>query len=262
MLVLPFETLRLQLAKHWQKFLAQSLPMFCVEVCQQALEIWFWKSFLLWLYLSVMVPHCCRFGNPDLALGMLWDFTPLLLFPLGCWFLGVWPWWYWDAQHVEFKFYCWLSRGWSDWVSLEACPCNLASQMASVMLMLNVQENVHQGKFFGSGGSSFVRGGWKSWTQEVHVPFSEKRKRCWIPGLLKRSGLSSRQLEMEQGERTGNGLKWVWIMNLQAPEGITWVCHIKEKVRKCVMAMLITKWLRIKEKCSGKWKKGSSSAND
>lgn len=34
-------------------------------------------------------------------------------------------------------------------------------------------------------------------------------------------------------------------MNLQAPRGITWLCDIKEKVRKCVMVMLITKWLRM-----------------
>lgn len=46
---------------------------------------------------------------------------------------------------------------------------------------------------------------------------------------------------MKWGERMGNGLKWVWIMNLQAPEEIASVCHIKEKVRKCVIVMLITK---------------------
>lgn len=56
--------LRLQLAKHWQKLLAQSQSMFPVEVCQKALENLVLKTFSLMIVsFCNSATFCCRFGE-------------------------------------------------------------------------------------------------------------------------------------------------------------------------------------------------------
>lgn len=100
-------------------------------------------------------------------------------------------------------------------------------------------------------GGCFIRLEWTTWSQEVCVPFNKKKKRCWIPRLIKRCGSSNRQLEMERRERMGSSLKWVRVMNFQAPKVNAWVCYIKEKVSKCVKVILMTKWLRMGKNVQG-----------